>query len=76
MVYWLGRYSYFNHEQIQISSVEMMNAAFKASGLFGSRDRSNFIGHKNYTGRRRNFCSKLTIIHGAVHKSEFNFYTV
>ena len=45
-----------------------MNAEFGSSGSFVSRDRSKCIGHNNYTGIRSNFRSKLTTIHGPVHK--------
>ena len=68
MEYWWGRYSYFNNEKIQISGVEIMNAAFGLSGSFGSGVRSKCIGNKIYIGRRRKFCSKLTPIHGPVNK--------
>ena len=73
MVYWRGRYSYFNDEQYQISDVEMMNCAFGSSWLSGSRVRSNCIGNNTCAGRRINLISKPTPIHGPVHKSELNF---
>ena len=47
-----------------------MNTEFGSSGSFGSRIRSRCIYHNNHTGRRRNFHSKPTPIHGPVHKSE------
>ena len=52
------RYSYLNNEQIQISDVELMNAAYGSSGSFGSKVRWNSIGHNTYTGRRSNLSSK------------------
>ena len=50
-----------------------MNAAYVSSGSFLSRVSSKYIGHNTYTGRRINFRSKLTPIHGAFHKSDLNY---
>ena len=50
-----------------------MNYAFGSSGSFGSRVRSKFVVNNTYTGRRRNYHSKPTQIHGPVNKSELNF---
>ena len=47
-----------------------MNIAYGSSGSFGLRVRSKSIGYNIYTGRIRNLCSKLTLIHGPVHKSD------
>ena len=73
MVSWWGKYSYFNDEQIQFSDVELMNAAYGPSGSFVSIVGSKFIGHNKFSGRRSNFCSKPTPIHGPVHKCDFNY---
>ena len=73
MVYWWVKYSYFNNEQIKIGDIEIMISAYGSSGPFGSRVRSKYIGHKTYTGRRSNFCSKPTPIHGPVHKYDLNY---
>ena len=40
---------------------------------FGSRVRSKSIGDNTYTGRRNNFLSKPTPIHGPVHKYYLNY---
>ena len=68
MVSWWGIDSYLNSKQIQMSDIEIMNAAFGSSGSFGSRFRSKCIVHNIYTGRRSNFCSKPTPINVPVHK--------
>ena len=73
MVSWRGRDSYFNDKQIQMSAIEIMNVAFGSSGSFGSRCWSQCIGHNIYAGRRSNFRSKISPIHGPVHKLELNF---
>ena len=70
MVYWWGRYSYFNIEQIKTSDVEIINAAFDSSGSFGSIVGSKCIVHNTYKCRRRNFCSNPTPIHGPVYESQ------
>ena len=64
--------SYFNNKLIQIGDIEIMTSAYGPSGSFGSRLRSKDIGHNTYRGRRSNFCSKPTPIHGPVHKSDLN----
>ena len=51
-----------------------MNAAYISSGSFGSIVRSKYIGYHPYTGRRINFRSKITPIHGPVHKSDLIFH--
>ena len=73
MVYLWGIDSYFNIESIQICDTENMISTFGLSGFFGSRVRSNYIGHNTYTGRRSNLCSKTTPIHGPVYKSGLNY---
>ena len=73
MVSWWGIDSYFNYEQIQIGNIEVMTATYGSSGSFGSRLRSESIGHNTYTGRRSNFLSKPTPIHVPVHKSGLNY---
>ena len=50
-----------------------MNAAYGSSGSSGSRVRSKYIGYNTYTGRRSNFCSNPTPIHGPVHKYDLNY---
>ena len=50
-----------------------MNDAYVSSGSFGSRVRSKSIGHNKYTGKRSNFHSKTTPMHGPVHKYYLNF---
>ena len=47
--------------------------AYGLSWLFGSRVRTKSIGHNKFTGRRINFCSKPTPIHGPVHKYDLNY---
>ena len=56
-----------------MSDIEIINAAFGSSGLFVSRFRSKFIGHKIYTGRRRKLRSKPRTIHAPVNKCELKF---
>ena len=73
MVSWWETYSYFNNELIHMSDVELRNAAYGSSGSFVSTVRSKSIGHNTYAGRRSNFCSKPTPIHGPVHKSDLNY---
>ena len=51
----------------------MMSSAYGSSGSFGSRVSSKYIGHNTYTGKRSNFCSKPTPIHGPVHKYDLNY---
>ena len=72
MVSWWGTDSYFNNEKIQIGYIELMNAVYGSSGSFGSRVRYTSIGHYTYTGRRSNFRSKSTPVHGPVHKFDLN----
>ena len=50
-----------------------MTSEYGSSGSFGSIVRSKYIGHNRYTGRRNNFRSKITPIHGPVHKSDLNY---
>ena len=45
-----------------------MNATYGSSGSFFSKVRSKSIGHKKYTGRRSNFRSNPTLIHGPDNK--------
>ena len=66
MLSWWVIDSYFNIELIQIRDIEILISACGSSGSFGSRVRSKYIGHNTYTGRRINFCSKTTPIHGPV----------
>ena len=73
MISWWGRYSYLNNEPIKIIDVVLMNDAYGLSGLFESIVRSKSIAHNKHTGRRINFCSKPTPIHGPVHKSDLNY---
>ena len=68
MFTWWGIYTYLNIEQIQTGIIEIMTTAYGSSVSFGSRLRSRSIGHNTYKGRRSNFCSKPTPIHGPVHK--------
>ena len=51
-----------------MSDIEIMNDTFGALGYFGSIVRSKFIVHNIFIGRRRNFRSKQTHIHGPIHK--------
>ena len=73
MVSWWVIDSYFNIEKIHIRDIEILIYAYGSSGSFGSRVRSKSIGNKNYTGRRSNFRSKTTPIHGPVHKYYLNY---
>ena len=73
MVSLLVGHSYFNNEQIKISDVEIMNAAFGSLGSFRSRFRSKCIGHNNYIDINIKYHSKPTPIHVPVHKSELIF---
>ena len=73
MVFWWGRYSYFNDELIQISDIEIMNAAYGSSGYFGSRLRSKCIGHNNYMGKMEYLHSEIAPLHRPVHKPELIF---
>ena len=73
MVSWWVIYSYFNNEWIQIGDIEIMTGANGSSGSFGSRVSSKSIGYNTYTGRRGNFHSKPTSIHGPIHKYDFNY---
>ena len=50
-----------------------MTSAYGSSWSFGSKVRSKSIGHKTYIGRRSNFSSKPTPIHGPVHKYDLNY---
>ena len=68
-----GTDSYFNNEQIQIGDIQITTAAYGSSGSFGSRVRSTYIGHNTYSGRRSNFRSKPTPIHGPVHKYDLGY---
>ena len=72
MVSWWGIDSYFNIETIQICDIEILISAYGSSGSFESRVRSKSIGHNTYIGRRSNFRSKPTPIHGPVHKYDLN----
>ena len=73
IIYLWGTDSYFIHKKIQISDVELMNAAYGSSGSFISRVRSKSIWHNTYTGRRLNIRSKSTAIHIPVHKFDLNY---
>ena len=73
MVSWWGTDSYFNNETIHIGDIDMMNSAYGSSRSFGSKQRSKYIGHDTYTGRRNNFRSKPTPIHGPIQKSDLNY---
>ena len=73
MVYWWGRDLYFNDKKIQTISVVLMNAEYGSSQSFGPRVRSIYIENNTYTGRRSNFYSKPTPIHGPVHKYGLEF---
>ena len=73
MVSWRETDSYFNNEQIQIGDIEIMTSEYSSSGSFESRVRSKSIGHNTYTGRRINFHSKQTPIHGPVNKAYLNY---
>ena len=73
MVSWWGVDSYLNIEQIQISDIESMISANGLSGSFGYTVRSKSILHNTYVGRRGSLHSKLTPIHGPVHKSDLNY---
>ena len=67
-----GRCLSFNNEQIHISDVVLNNAAYGSSGLFGSGLGFKYIGHNTCIGKRSNFHSKITPIHGPVHKYDLN----
>ena len=73
MVSWWKTDSYLNNEYIQISDIEIMNAACGSSVSFGSRVRSKSNKHNTYTGWRSYFRSKLIPIHGPVHKYDLNY---
>ena len=73
MVSWWGTNSFFNNEQIKIGDIELMNSGYCSSGSFGSRARSEYIGHIIYTGRISNVHSKTKPIHVPVHKSDLNY---
>ena len=73
MVSWWWKYSYFNGQRIQIGNIKIITSAYVSSLSFGSIERSKYIGHNIYTGRRSNFHSKPTPIHGPVHKSDLNY---
>ena len=60
--------SYFNIELIKTSGIGIMIYVYGSSGLFGYRLRSKFVGQNTYTGRKSNFRSKPTSIHGPIHK--------
>ena len=68
MVYWWGRYLYFNDKQIKISNIEMMNYAFGSSVSFELRAMSTCIEHNNYGGGKIKLISKPTPIPGPFHK--------
>ena len=55
-------------KKIQTCNIKIMNSEYGSSVSFGSRVRSKYIGHNTYTGRRSNFRSKPTPIHGPFHK--------
>ena len=74
MVYFGGRYLYFNNEKNQISDVEIMNDAFDSSVSFVPWAGSKCIGYYTSTGRRSNFHSKPTPINQPVYKFEFTFF--
>ena len=69
----LGKIFTFQKWKIQAWDAVLMSATYRLSGSFGSRVRSNFIGHNKYTDRRNNFSPKPTPIHGPVHKSGLNY---
>ena len=73
MVSWWGTDSYFNTKQVQIGDIEIMISAYGLSGSFGSRVRSKSIGHNTYAGKRSNFRSKPTPIHGPFHKYDLDY---
>ena len=73
MVYWRGKDSCLNNEQIHIGGIKIMTSEYGLSGSFGSRVRSKYIGHITYTGRRINFRLKPTPIHGPIHKYDLNY---
>ena len=73
MVSWWGTDSYFNNEQIKIGYIVIITDAYGSSVSCGSRVRSKSISHNIYIGRRSNFCSKPTPIHGPIHKSDLNY---
>ena len=49
-----------------------MVAAYGSFGSFGSRLISKYTGQKTFTGKRSNFRSKPTPVHGPVQKSYLN----
>ena len=73
MVSLWGTDSYLNNEQIKIGDIDIMTYTYGSSGSFGSRVRSKSIGNNTYTGRRNNFRSKPTPIHGLVQKYDLNY---
>ena len=73
MVSWWVTHSYFNNEPIQIGDIEIMTSTYGSSGSFVLRISSKSIGHDTFTIRRRYFRSKISPIHGTVHKSYLNY---
>ena len=73
MVSWWVTNSYFNNELIQMSDLELMNAAYFLSGSFVSVVRSKYIGHNTHTVRRSNFRSKPIPINRPVNKYDLNY---
>ena len=69
----VGIYSYFNNGLIQIRDIYIMTDAYGSSRSFGSIVRSKYILHNTYIGRKSNFHSKPTPIHGPVHKFDLNY---
>ena len=50
-----------------------MNALYGSLGSFVSRVRTKSNVNNKYTGRRNNYRSKLTLIHGPVYKYDLNY---
>ena len=75
MVSWLGIDSNFNIELNQICDIEIIISAYGSSGSFGSRVRSKYIGHNTCTGRKSDFRSKPTPIHGPVQNMVLIIHT-
>ena len=65
--------SYFNTEHTRIGDIEIMIYAYGLSVSFGSIVRSKYIGYNAYKGRRINYHSKPTPIHGTFHKPDLNY---
>ena len=73
MVCWWVTDSYFNNKQIQNGDIELITTVYGSSGTFGLGVRYKYLGNYKCTGRRSNFHSEPTPIHGIDHKSDLNY---